>query len=244
MMRHIGRMYASGPQSLAAYRGLRQRLDPTWTESQDIGFRLQPLDNLTECADDLGLPLTPEVQAELKTLKRRLEQAGPWLVYGHGDPCPDNWLEVDGELQLIDFEFGGLQHALLDASYVHLPLPSCWCWSTLPPAVVRRLEKIYREEAARGISEVASDKLFYPALADAIVFWVLSSFQWRKMIQEEDRPWGLSTLRTRILHRLALMSDNTHEKTVPGDVRLCRTFLECSKRALGRARRTCLHSFS
>ena len=67
-----------------------------------------------------------------------MENPGPFHAYIHGDPCPDNVFFIDGEMLLIDFEFGRFGHALRDALYGRMPFPTCWCCNRLPAGCFTR----------------------------------------------------------------------------------------------------------
>jgi len=104
---------------------------------------------------------------------------------------------------LIDFEFGGFGHALLDGTYGRMLFPTCWCANALPGAVISRMEAVYRAELARRCPEAQEDRSFEAALARVCGFWLLSTLS-RDLARavEADRTWGNATMRQRLLARL------------------------------------------
>jgi hypothetical protein len=133
-----------------------------------------------------------------------MAEPGPFLAYTHGDPCPDNWRDIQGTLRLFDFEVGRFRHALLDGAYGRIHFPTCWCVNRFPPEIPEAMEQVYRVELARGCPAAAEDDLFYPALVEMCAFWLLVTCMGRKPLGELmdwDGQWGISSLRQRVLVR-------------------------------------------
>ena len=171
------------PQTLTGFRELVEELAP---QLERLGI-------------DDGTAYAQEVEAIINAIDR----PGPFFSYIHGDPCPDNVFWRGGTLHLIDFEFGGFGHALTDAAYGRMLFPSCWCANRLPPDLVSNMERAYRAELVKGCPEAEDDRLFEDALVDVCGFWLLSTLG-RHLVKatEQDRPWGISTVRQRVLGRL------------------------------------------
>jgi hypothetical protein len=169
----------------------------TLTEFAERVQRLRPQ------FDRLGIRDGAEYAQEVETVISEINRPGPFFSYIHGDPCPDNVFWKGGALRLIDFEFGGFGHALTDAAYGRMLFPSCWCANRLPSDLIRRMETAYRAELVTACPEAEEDRVFEDALAHACAFWLLSTLagQLAKVV-EEDRPWGISTVRQRVLGRL------------------------------------------
>lgn len=170
---------------------------PTVTEFGERVTRLQTYLDGFEIRTSAGL--APEIEAVIGAIER----PGPFLSYVHGDPCPDNVFWNGEELRLIDFEFGGFGHALMDATYGRMLFPSCWCANRLPRDVVSRMETAYRKELVRGCPEAQEDRIFEAALVAICGFWLLSTLS-RHLANamEADRTWGIGTMRQRVLARL------------------------------------------
>jgi hypothetical protein len=82
---------------------------------------------------------------EIEAIAQRLSDPGPWLGLVHRDGCPDNVLLSDGRAHLIDFEFAGPGHVMLDATYWRLGFPTCWCAGRIPDDVISRMDRAYRD---------------------------------------------------------------------------------------------------
>jgi hypothetical protein len=128
---------------------------------------------------------------------------GPFRAYIHGDPCPDNVFFTGEQLRLIDFEFGCLGHALLDGAYGRMMFPTCWCANRLPRTLLTQMESWYRAVLAAVCPEAEDDRVFEPALVHACASWVVNTLSWHlEGALREDRPWGIATMRPRLLARL------------------------------------------
>jgi len=104
---------------------------------------------------------------------------------------------------IIDFEFAAFGHALIDGAYGRIMFPTCWCCNRIPDAVVAAMENAYRAELTRAVPEAADDRLFNTALVAACAHWALGTLTWHlDGSLKEDREWGISTMRPRILARL------------------------------------------
>jgi hypothetical protein len=159
--------------------------------------------SLQVCLDGLHVGVGPAIVQDVEAIIATIEDPGPFFSYIHGDPCPDNVSWSGDELRVIDFEFGGFGHALMDATYGRMLFPTCWCANSLPKAVVSRMESVYRAELAKGCPEAEDDRIFGAALAKVCGFWLLSTLG-RDLGRalEADRTWGIGTIRQRILARL------------------------------------------
>ena len=140
---------------------------------------------------------------ELEIVISTVESPGPFLAYIHGDPCPDNVFFLGEQMRLIDFEFGRFGHALLDATYGRMMFPTCWCANRLPNAMVAQMEAAYRAVLVRGCPEAQEDRIFETTLVSVCAFWVLNTLGWQLAgALQEDRTWGIATVRSRLLARL------------------------------------------
>jgi hypothetical protein len=146
----------------------------------------------------------------------------PFTVLTHGDICPDNVFDHEGQdLQLIDFEWNFVRNALLDGTYLRMSMPTCWCAKAIPIDVIESLEIIYREELKRIIPSANDDLAYNIAYTKACGFWVLQQtlpFLEGILLQErigpsgpvpEDSLWKAedNTVRPRFLSRLQSFLD-------------------------------------
>jgi hypothetical protein len=138
--------------------------------------------------------------AEIALLSERLDEPGLWLALVHGDPCPDNALQVDGGIRLIDYEFAGPAHALLDGLYWRMGFPTCWCAGRAPDDVADRVEAVYRAELARAVPLARDDAAYRVELAYVAAATLFMRFPWHidRALAGDDN-WGIAPVRARLL---------------------------------------------
>jgi aminoglycoside phosphotransferase (APT) family kinase protein len=121
----------------------------------------------------------------------------------HGDACPDNVLiDETGTCYIFDFELATSGPIAMDAAYLIAPFPSCWCFAPLPPNVVTEAVAAYR-------SVLPLDQTQLDA---AVVATAVSALTRLDDIRAADRPWGLTSMRPRILRWLEACE---HQQTFP-----------------------------
>lgn len=140
---------------------------------------------------------------ELALIAGRQAAPGPWRGLAHRDGCPDNVLLKGGSAHLIDFEFAGPGHILLDATYWRLGFPTCWCAGRVPDRLIAAMDNAYRETLAPALPIAGDDDVFRSELAILLVARMFASLSWLlEPALTEDRTWGISTNRPRILWHL------------------------------------------
>jgi thiamine kinase-like enzyme len=106
-------------------------------------------------------------------------------AFTHGDPAPsNNFVGADGEVQLLDFEYGGFRHALYDVSAWNVLCP-------LPLPVVDLMKEAFRVELAQHL-ECARDKqnferqwaLMCAFRALAVVSWIPTA------VLQQNHEWA------------------------------------------------------
>ena len=208
--RTIGRLHASSMGRIAEYVRLRGSLSPPpFTDHLHHQlYRPDTAKPILDVLSMLGISPSGAFTTEIETVVRAMREPGPFLAYTHGDPCPDNCIQVGDQLRLIDFDHGGLRHALLDGVYSTIPFPTCWYANRIPAAVRGEMEAAYRTELIAGCPAAEDDALFHRAVADACTYWVLGWIVERHNLKyqlQQDRAWGIATLRQRTLARLELL---------------------------------------
>ncbi len=205
----LGRMHAQTFGCEAEYNRLRDALGP---HARTTFYTYAWMDPAWKAAVD-ALALTPSAacRRELHALIAAMRMPGPFLAYTHGDPCPDNVLQVNGALRLIDFDVGGFRHALTDGVYGRIHFPTCWCVNRLPTKLPVDMERVYRAELVQGCPVAADNEQFYRAVVDACASWAISMFHFTPLadLLREDKPWGIATLRQRYLVRLPIVAQLT-----------------------------------
>ena len=146
---------------------------------------------------------TAALDRELERLAAVLDDPGPFLVYTHGDACPDNCLVVDGRVRLVDFEWGGVRHALFDGAFVWIHFPTCWCVNRLPDDLPAKLLATYRDALSERIPAATDDRAFGAGLVAASAASLVGLFPMDPFA--EDFRWGISSIRQRWRMRVDLL---------------------------------------
>jgi hypothetical protein len=207
-MKCLGNLHVATIGKEAEYEKIRNRLGNRKQSSRQV--RADWLRDFIPRIEDAftTIEFKPEKHFydELKSLCDTIENPGPFLAYTHGDTCPDNCSYVNGKVRLIDFEMSSYQHALLDAVYPRIGFPTCGWSNALPCSTIEKLENAYREQLVKGCPEAAEDNIFKRGLIDACSIWGMIILNTLTDSVEEDRPWGVSTSRNRILTRLEILA--------------------------------------
>jgi Ser/Thr protein kinase RdoA (MazF antagonist) len=123
----------------------------------------------------------------------------------HGDACPDNVVLIDGTCRVFDFERAGWGLISLDAAYLRAPFPSCWCFADLPADAAAPALDTYRAclEAAGTDLGPAWDA----AMVAALGCWAVVRGGAAAEALDEDREWGTTTARPRLVVWLGTFID-------------------------------------
>jgi hypothetical protein len=146
-------------------------------------------------ASQLGLA-TDGVGREIDSLGILMGGAG-YVGLVHGDLCPDNTHIADGRCRIIDFETAGWGSIALDVAYLLAPFPSCWCFAPLPAEAADPALAAYRDQATNAGLELGSD--WEDALTAALAGWVVARGARIGRAVKDDRKWGTTTMRPRLL---------------------------------------------
>jgi Ser/Thr protein kinase RdoA (MazF antagonist) len=152
-------------------------------------------DALLGAAASLGLPAAGG-GTEIDQLCVMLNETG-YHGLVHGDPCPDNVRFLDGRCRIFDFEHSGWGAVVLDASYLLAPFPSCWCFGRLPASVAAPAMSAYRRRLEAAGTDLGPS--WDVAMTAALGAWILAWGDTIAKVLEEDREWGTTTLRPRLL---------------------------------------------
>ncbi len=206
----LGRMHALTAGRTEEYYHLRASLGPM---ERDIASYDWLTPRFRDMAAALGVALQPGTADDLETLRSTLRDPGPFLAYTHADACPDNCVYADGVVRLFDFEGGYIRHALLDGVFARMRFPSCWCAGQLPAYLPPRMEQAYRTALARGCPAAADDTLFYRAVVEACVYWLITFDRWYPLstILERDEEWDMATIRQRLLLRFGIVAQTMRD---------------------------------
>ena len=209
----LGKLHADTINKSTLFEQLSQSVSAHSRTVATMGAELEKdIQNVQTLIEDLGVLPGTAFSQELREMGKAVVNPGPFLVYIHGDPCPDNVFDNDQDMRLIDFEFGHFGHALIDATYARMMFPTCWCANRLPQSMVARMESRYRAELVKGCSEAQEDNIWEHALVTICSYWLLNTLAWHlEPALKEDRDWGIAGLRQRILARLEAFAITSEE---------------------------------
>ncbi|MEJ7902362.1 MAG: phosphotransferase, partial [Thermomicrobiales bacterium] len=205
----LGRMHGATAGHVARFDEIRDALGP---DDSSAGYDwVGPTFHAT--LDALGLVPAPSIDDDLTLLGATIASPRDFAALVHSDPCPDNWLRTGNTDRLLDFEFAGVGHALLDGAYGRVPFPTCWCIGRLPEHVPRAMERVYRTELAKGCPAARDDARYAQAMAEACAHWLVDLCLRSPMprLLEEDFEWGTGTIRQRLLVRLDVVTQVTRD---------------------------------
>ena len=163
---------------------------PSWLEALARGRA-----SFTGVMGSLGLA-ADGTDAEIGELPYLLNGAG-YLGLVHGDACPDNVRFLGDGGRIFDFETSGWGPVVLDAAYLLAPFPSCWCFARLPAEVAAPAMAAYRARIEAAGIELGSE--WDAAMAAAAATWIVARGPMISRVLEQDREWGTTTLRPRLL---------------------------------------------
>jgi len=191
----LGRLHADTLGCIDRHADVLRRDFPTATVKPFSveGWRHAGVDKVAAL---LGAAPSPD---EIAAIARRVAEPGPWRGLAHRDGCPDNVLLSNGRAHLIDFEFAGPGHVLLDATYWRLGFPTCWCAGRVPDGVIAAMDRAYR----KALPIAADDEAFRREMAMMLFVRLFASQAWLlERALREDVTWGISTYRPRLLWHL------------------------------------------
>jgi Ser/Thr protein kinase RdoA (MazF antagonist) len=136
------------------------------------------------------------VTQEMDGLTAMLEGTG-YVGLVHGDACPDNVRLLPGGARIFDFETSGWGPVALDASYLLAPFPSCWCFASLPAEAAAPAVAAYRAAVEAAGVRLGPD--WDAATAAALIGWVIARGRVISRALDEDRDWGTTSMRPRLL---------------------------------------------
>jgi hypothetical protein len=213
--RSLGRLNAVTYGHQASYWQIRDALGPRALPSQPTleGQRRILERHFNALCEQTGITPVPGADADLVQAAALDVNPDPFLAFSQSDVCPDNCTRSHAGdwMRFFDFEWGWFRNVLNDGARARACFPTCWCVNRLPDDVIRRCEAVYRAEFAKGCPAAADDVLFQRALVTACAYWSLFSMEFYGVIWEQDDRWGIATVRQRIIVRLALLAQATHE---------------------------------
>ena len=168
----------------------RAAMRPEWMGAIEVGQAA-----FLSVAATLGLVIDG-VREEIDGLEAMLSGTG-YLGLVHGDACPDNVRIVGGGCRIFDFEASGWGPIVLDAAYLLAPFPSCWCFAPLPAEAAAPAVAAYRARVETAGIRLGAD--WDAATAAAQIGWIIARGRAVGRVLKEDRDWGTTAMRPRLL---------------------------------------------
>ena len=173
----LGRLHAATAGREQDFAALLRRTDDTaWVDPLDAPARaaLHELPGLVQT--HLGVTAPEAVLARAARCERLL--GGGMRAFSPSDLCPGNALVTADGVKFLDFEGGGFRDVVLDAAYMLVPFPDCWCTCTLSEAQARDVVQAWRSEVVGVWPQLADDQALATRLLDAQLLWVVASTHW------------------------------------------------------------------
>ncbi|MEV7960398.1 hypothetical protein ACFVZR_37605 [Streptomyces sp. NPDC058316] len=139
-------------------------------------------------ATALGAPIIGPAETEIGAALSELGDPGPFLALSNDDAETNNLLLNESgpaDARLIDFEFAGYTHALIDAVCLHVPGPA---WMSVGDPIATGLADHYRRALACGVPEAEDDRRYGFGLAAACICWAIVRLQRFALL--DTRPPG------------------------------------------------------
>ncbi|GDY28830.1 hypothetical protein [Gandjariella thermophila] len=176
--RTLGRLHAITAGREADFDALMRRLgvrrwqDPLAEQARTALAELPVL-----LRDTLGVDTAPAVQQRaLRTA--RLLGATRYRAFSPANACPDNTMVTSRGVRFLDFAAGCVRDVALDAAFLRVPFPSCWCAYALPVGMSEAMIAAWRAEVGSVWADLEDDAVLLPRLLDAQLLWVwLSTWQ-------------------------------------------------------------------
>jgi len=92
-------------------------------------------------------------------------------------------------MRFIDFEYGDFGNAFIDAAYLRMFMPSCWCSKRFPDEIISKMELIYRDELKKKIVSVSEELIYKNQLTYACAYWMLRGLQVLDEMNLVEREW-------------------------------------------------------
>ncbi len=146
------------------YYERRSALGPVDRQSDRLRFLGWGWSDTRQYCEELGVPIRGEAETEMIGVFESFLDPGPFLTLSNGDAGANNYLVDGSDGRIIDFEFAGYRHSLMDASNLYMPGSM---WMTVSDPIAAGLESIYRAALSEGIPEAADDERYGIGIAGA-----------------------------------------------------------------------------
>ncbi len=177
----MAKFHGYGHKNIDRYNIELKKINPSADIWQD-GF-CDMFTNISTMLKKFNIELTTDLKKEIHYVFKLAKDPGPFTVLMHGDICPDNILDdpINNQMHIIDFEWAYTGNALLDAAYLRMSMPTCWCVKAFPKDIVDSFEQIYRKELIKYIPIATDDTTYYEYYLGACaytIFWRILNLDW------------------------------------------------------------------
>jgi hypothetical protein len=132
-------------------------------------------------AVDCALPM--DFKPCLQRIADYYAQPGSFLCFTHGDPAPSNNHIANGQVRLVDFEYGGFRHALYDISGWNILCP-------LPLHSVQMMCHHFQQALAIACPAARDQSQYNQGWAMMCAFRALAILTWiAPDVLHTNRPW-------------------------------------------------------
>lgn len=156
----------------------------------------------------IGIMVDSATRQDIEAAIAMIDAPGPFLALVHGDATPANAFYTDGAIRLFDLETAGFRHCLLDGCFSRLRyIHSVWA-REIPLLVQHRLMAAYRDTLLAGCT--VDRTVFEHHLAACCAGWMAGLCMLLPGVIDQDRKWGRSTNRQRIvagMNHFAVITD-------------------------------------
>jgi len=159
----MGHLHAATTAESELYHERRRRLGPT-----DPAEAVRHIDGIWDWqlpeVEIVGMGASHAAEAEMAVVRDTLTRPGPFLTFTNGDSGANNFLVTGGEGRIIDFEFAGYRHALIDAACLYMPGSM---WMTVAHPAPSGADSLYRTALCAAVPQAEDDLIYGHGLAAA-----------------------------------------------------------------------------
>jgi hypothetical protein len=236
MNRALGRVQAETMGRDREFGEVRRRLPEAPISRHKVHRIQKALEDLPDRMTSIGVPLTSPALEDVRSAIEEVRSPGPFLAWSHGDWTPANGFydpSPEGpEYRFFDLEASAWRHVLLDGTYARLRyLHSVWA-RQVPVDVQKKSAAVYRTELQQGCAAAGDDTRYTRAYLACAAGWLAGLLVFLPEVRDEDKRWGKSTYRQRIVTAL------DHFVVLAGELSGFQALAEASEKAAKCLRRS------
>jgi hypothetical protein len=172
--RSLGRLHASTAGREADFNALLRRLGaPVRTHSDGIDELCQQVPSVIQ--ERLGIPVPDAVREQVAAALEQSRSAG-FRAFSPVELSPDNNLVTGEGVRFLDFEYGCVRSALVDAAHLRLPFASWPDALALPAGMSEAMIAAWRAEVAGVWPAFADDEVLgaYLTTSELLQVWLIT----------------------------------------------------------------------